>query len=257
MHKVKCIVSYEGTDFHGFARQPRQRTVQGEIERVLSEVFDCPIETVTASRTDAGVHARMQVIHFSLPHERIAVDNLPYICSRQLPVDVQIQSASLVDAGFDARRSVLWKTYRYSIMTGLIPDVFWRRYAIHEPRPLHVDAMRSAAEHLLGEHDFSSFCTARAQQISKVRTVHRIHFIYDDVSQCLQIEITGNGFLHNMIRIMVGTLLNVGRGKWQSTEVQQILRGRDRKLAGPTAPAHGLCLWHIEYPGIDHLLDDA
>lgn len=257
MQKVMCTTSYDGSDFHGFSRQPRLRTVQGEIERVLSVVFDCPIETIAASRTDAGVHARAQVFHFTLPHQRVAVEKLPYICSRQLPDDIVLEKAVVVDDGFDARRSVLWKTYRYTIALGPIQDVFIRRYALYEHQMLDVDAMQAAALHLMGEHDFTSFCTARAQQVSKVRTVHRIHFAYDHQARRLHIDITGNGFLHNMVRIIVGTLLNVGRGKLKSIDVLHILESRDRRTAGQTAPARGLTLWHIEYPCINLLLDDA
>lgn len=257
MQKVKCVVSYEGTHFHGFARQPRLRTVQGEIERVFEELFAYPVETVGASRTDAGVHARAQVFHFTLPKYRIAIEKLPYICARRFPVDLALQSATFVDDGFDARRSVLWKTYRYTIVMRRVPDVFLRRYALHEPQPLDLDAMRDASVHLLGEHDFSSFCAAKAQQASKIRTVHRIHFAHDEQTSRLDIDITGNGFLHHMVRIIVGTLLEVGKGQLQSEDVERILHRRDRRAAGPTAPAHGLCLRHIEYPSMLDSLDDV
>lgn len=246
MQKIKCIISYDGTDFHGFARQRNLRTVQGEVERVMQLLWGCAMETVGASRTDSGVHARCQALHFVLPHGRIPVTQLPYILRTWLPQDIVLVSAIPVEDRFHARHDALWKQYRYTIDTAPMPDIFTRRFALHERRPLDLEAMRMAAAQLEGEHDFTTFCAARAQQESKVRTVHGISISGGDNHQ-LYIDVAGNAFLHNMVRIIVGTLLQVGLGSRAPGTMTDILARRDRRAAGFTAPAHGLCLSHIAY----------
>ena len=250
MQKVKCILSYDGTGFHGFARQRNLRTVQGEVERVMQSLWGCAVETFGASRTDSGVHARCQALHFVLPSDRIPVTQLPYILRHWLPQDIVLVSAIPVGSRFHARHDALWKQYRYTIDTALAPDIFARRFALHERRPLDLESMRTAAAQLEGEHDFTSFCAARAEQVSKVRTVYAISLSVGD-NQQLYIDIAGNGFLHNMVRIIVGTLLQVGLGARAPDTMTEILARRDRRAAGFTAPAHGLCLTHIAYPAPD------
>ncbi len=249
MQKIKCILAYDGTDFHGFARQRNLRTVQGEVERVMQSLWGCAVETIGASRTDSGVHAMCQALHFVLPHERIPVTQLTYILRAWLPQDIVLVSALPVENRFNARHDALWKQYRYTIDTAPMPDIFTRRFALHERRPLDLQAMETAAAQLVGEHDFTSFCAARAEQNLKVRNVHSITLSRGD-NQQLYIDVAGNGFLHNMVRIIVGTLLQVGLGSRAPGAMTDILERRDRRAAGFTAPAHGLCLTRIVYPEI-------
>lgn len=247
MSKLRIDLAYDGTDFHGFQKQHGLRTVQGELEAAIHDILGSPIDISGASRTDAGVHARMQVVDVPLADKRhLPLDKWLYVLRRRLPKDLVANRVSLTSDAFHARHTVNWKMYRYAIDTSPVPDVFLARYATHQPFHFDLDAMRRAAAPLLGEHDFTSFCAKRAQQISKVRTIHAIE-VYKEHS-ILWIEVKGNAFLQHMVRILVGTLAQVGRGRLQEDRVKEILEARNRCLAGPTAPAHGLCLWHIEYP---------
>ena len=247
MPKIRIDLTYDGTDFHGFQKQDGLRTIQGELEDALEDILGCPVETSGASRTDAGVHARMQVVDLPLlPGYKLPLDKWLYVLRRRLPKDLVANRVSLAPDTFHARHTVNWKMYRYAIDTSPVPDVFMARYATHQPFHFDLDAMRRAAAPLLGEHDFTSFCAKRAQQNVKVRTIHSIE-VWKERS-IVWIEVRGNAFLQHMVRIIVGTLAEVGRGRLLAERVEPILEARDRRKAGPTAPAHGLCLWHIEYP---------
>ncbi|MCY0901007.1 MAG: tRNA pseudouridine(38-40) synthase TruA [Firmicutes bacterium] len=241
-------VAYDGTDFHGFARQPELRTVQGVLEVGLSRVLVKPVEVFGASRTDAGVHARHQVVHFDLEDDNcvLPIDRLGYALSRQMPSDLAVLSAISPWARFHARHSVRQKTYRYAIRVGRVRDVFTDRFELHVPTQLNVVAMQEAARWLTGRHDFTSFCFAHAQQDSKIRTLDDIRIVRPDETRLL-LEVSGKSFLHNMIRIIMGTLLDVGQGRRTSEDMKRILAQRDRRAAGPTAPARGLTLWDIRY----------
>lgn len=247
MARVKITVSYDGTDFHGFARQPELRTVQGVLEEAIWRTCGKRIEVFGASRTDAGVHARRQVIHVDLdespgiPHEQLA-----YALRRQFPQDITLLSTHVVAADFHARHNALRKTYRYTVCMGQIWDVFRVRYEHRIHTFLDIDAMAEAAIPLLGTHDFTSFCYAHAQQESKIRTIEDIRVVQCDKTTVF-VEVTGKAFLHNMIRILAGTLLEVGKGRLQPRDVEGILAQKDRRVAGPTAPPHGLTLWDIVY----------
>jgi len=247
MSRVMLTVAYDGTDFHGFARQPDLRTVQGLLEEALSRVLFEPVEIFGASRTDAGVHARHQVVHFDLDDNSVLpIDRLGYALSRQMPSDLAVLSAVSPSASFHARHSVRQKTYRYAIRMGRVRDVFADRFELHVPTQLNVVAMQEAARWLVGKHDFTSFCFAHAQQDSKIRTLDDIRIVLPDERR-LVLEVSGRAFLHNMIRIITGTLLEVGKGRRTSEDMKRILAQRDRRAAGPTAPARGLTLWDIRY----------
>lgn len=244
MVKIRATVAYDGTEFHGFARQTRLRTVQGVLEEKLSALVGQPTEVFGSGRTDAGVHARAQVVHWEQtagpPPERY-----PLIFRGSLPRDVVMVDAKAVSAEFHARFSAVGKTYRYTIQTAPQPDVFTRRYAWQMSAPLDRVAMEQAAAHLTGEHDFTSFCAAATPVVNKVRTVSGITLHQD--GSYLHLYVTGSGFLQHMVRIVTGTLVDVGLGKLDTVAIPEILTGRDRRLAGKTAPPEGLCLWEVVY----------
>jgi tRNA pseudouridine38-40 synthase len=243
---LKMVLAYDGTDFHGWQRQAGVRTVQHELESVLRRLFQHPIEVHGASRTDAGVHARGQVAAV-MTTTPIPVDNLPRAIDDHLPLDVAVVHVSLADPAFHPARDAQAKLYRYRIFNA------WRRpvtelagrYAWHVPYPLDLERLRTAAVALVGTHDFAGFASQGSPRGSTVRTVRQI-----GVRRCLQevlIDVEGGGFLYNQVRNMVGTLVEVGRGHWLPERVAEVLETRDRRLAGPTAPAHGLCLEWVCY----------
>lgn len=245
MTRIRLVVAYDGTGFRGFQTQGSLRTVQGELDRVLSRVFSREIRVVGASRTDAGVHAIGQMVHFDVEHCPFSADHLRYILRAHLPVDLTVPRVDIVPDTFHVRHDVTWKTYRYELDTGAVPDVFRARYAVHVPYSLSVRAMQVASRYFLGIHDFSSFCYVHAQQPEKVREIYAFHV--EERPGSILFAVSGNGFLHNMVRIMAGTLIDVGRGRFQADEVPEMLAAKNRAKAGPTAPAKGLCLWQISY----------
>jgi tRNA pseudouridine38-40 synthase len=245
MKRVKCTISYDGTHFSGYQIQPNRRTVQGLLEEILSAIHKGEHIRVTASgRTDAGVHANGQVFHFDTPLS-IPEEKWPVVLNTRLPDEVVIKEAQYVPEDFHARFSVKRKEYRYRVYTAQSRSPFHRHYALHHPYTLLVDAMKRAAEHLIGEHDFTSFCSAKTEVEDKVRNLQRITIIEQEGE--IIFSFTGNGFLYNMVRILVGTLLEVGAGNLQSTDMKAILQAKDRNHAGKTAPPHGLYLWKVEY----------
>ncbi len=243
---VKLTLAYDGTDFHGFQRQPGLRTVQGVLEAWLSSIAGHEVEVIGASRTDAGVHARAQAIQYDAAKVPVPPARMVHFAKSTLPPDLVVTVADKVHEHFHVRFDALWKTYRYVLDVGKVPDVFRRRYAYHVAYAVDDEKMQSAADQLLGTHDFTSFCTARAPQENKVRTIYQIS-CQRQADDLMYIEVTGNGFLHHMVRNIVGTLVAAGAGKIPVDAIPAILAAKDRQKAGPTAPAHGLTLWHIEY----------
>ncbi|KIL53651.1 tRNA pseudouridine synthase A [Jeotgalibacillus alimentarius] len=243
--RIKCIVSYDGSQFYGYQVQPGQRTVQGEIEEALSEVHKGKFVRITASgRTDAGVHAMGQVFHFDTDLQ-IPAAKWPVILNQKIGRDIAILSAEEASEGFHARFDVKTKEYRYIIDKSTVALPFRRHYAVHYPYHLNVEAMREAAAHLEGEHDFTSFSSAKTEVIDRVRTIDFIKV--EEIEHELIFRVRGNGFLYNMVRIIAGTLLEVGTGKYKPGEVMKMLEAKDRGAAGKTAPAHGLYLWEVNY----------
>ncbi|MBO1515327.1 tRNA pseudouridine(38-40) synthase TruA [Metabacillus bambusae] len=243
--RVKCIVSYDGTNFSGYQVQPNKRTVQGEIEGALLKLHKGkPTKVHASGRTDAGVHALGQVFHFdtslTIPEEK-----WPYALNSLLPEDIVIVEASYVSPDFHARFNTTAKEYRYRINQQKMKDVFKRNYSFHYPYKLNVSAIRQASIHLCGTHDFTSFCVAKTEVEDKVRTIYSIEIIEDDSE--IIFSFIGNGFLYNMVRILVGTLLDVGQGYTDPNSIPVILEGRDRSLSGKTVPGHGLYLWKVHY----------
>lgn len=237
-------IAYDGTGFHGFAKQRDLRTVQGVLEDTLARIHNTPVEVFGSGRTDKGVHARGQVVHFEVPYGPPA-EKYVYLLRRTLPLDIVPIHAQSVSDDFHARFSVREKTYRYTIQRATVPNVFTHRYSWHVPQVLDVRKMQHEAEFLVGEHDFTSFCAAATPVEDKRRTVYRV-----DVSErdsYLFVECSGNGFLQYMVRIIVGTLVDVGLGKF-SPSLGDVLGARDRTMAGRTAPPQGLALWRVDYP---------
>ncbi|MCM3413331.1 tRNA pseudouridine(38-40) synthase TruA [Metabacillus litoralis] len=243
--RVKCIVSYDGTQFSGYQVQPNKRTVQSEIENSLLKLHKGQAVKIFASgRTDAQVHALGQVFHFDT-HITIPEKKWPYALNSLLPDDISIKEAVYVDDDFHSRFHALKKEYRYQINTAKIQDVFKRHYMYHFPYPLDVELMRKASQYLCGTHDFTSFCVAKTEVEDKVRTIFSIDIIKEESD--IIFSFVGNGFLYNMVRILVGTLLEVGQGMRSPESISAVINGRDRSLSGKTVPGHGLYLWKVYY----------
>lgn len=240
------IVSYDGAAFFGYQVQPNQRTVQAEIEDALKKMHKgTGIRIYASGRTDAGVHAVGQVIHFDSPY-KIPANKWKIALNSLLPDDIAIHHAQLVPQDFHARFDVQKKEYRYKISINQDRDVFMRNYHYHFPFQLDYVAIKEAIKYFVGTHDFTSFCSAKTEIEDKVRTVYEIEF-FEDSNGVLVFRFVGNGFLYNMIRIMVGTLLEVGQGTKKPMEIMEIIEAKDRKKAGKTAPGTGLYLWKVYY----------
>ncbi|HZG72629.1 MAG TPA: tRNA pseudouridine(38-40) synthase TruA [Chondromyces sp.] len=245
MNRIKCVIAYDGTLFAGYQIQPRERTVQGELEQALRKVHKGLETKVTASgRTDAGVHAVGQVIHFDTPYS-IPEEKWPIILNGLLPDDIAVKYAELTDSSFHARFSATGKEYRYRIYQSFHRSPHKRFYAAHYPHKLNIEAMEKAAGYLIGQHDFTSFCSAKTEVEDKVRRITDIAIVQDQEE--LELCFKGNGFLYNMVRILTGTLVEVGAEKLSPEEVKGILEAKDRSMAGKTAPAQGLYLWQVFY----------
>ncbi len=243
--KIKLVIAYDGTAFHGWQQQPGMRTVQAELEAVLPRVVRHPVELIGASRTDAGVHARGQVAHFRTSSS-IVPAKLRWALACRLPPDIDIVHAEEAPPEFHASRSARGKLYRYIICnTQRRPLVTQTRFAWHQRHALDVEAMQAAARPLIGEHDFAAYANRGSRRETTVRRLERITIWrhYENVI-C---DIEGVSFLYNQVRIMVGTLVEVGRGHWPVERVGQVLESRDRSRAGVTAPPEGLSLQWIRY----------
>jgi tRNA pseudouridine38-40 synthase len=256
--RLRLVVAYLGASFRGFALQPGQVTVAGVLSAALQRHLRHPVELTCAGRTDAGVHAWGQVVTFDA---RSDVDPLALQRSvnKTLHPTVVIRQVQAVDATFDARRSATGRRYYYRVLNTPVADPFQATTAWHVATPLDLRAMRLACDPLYGEHDFSSFCrrprpartaeaTGPAPEISLVRGVRRADWtpLGDGL---LRFEIEASSFCHQMVRSVVGTMVQIGLGRRRAGEMSAILAAGDRALAGPPAPPHGLCLWEVSYPG--------
>ena len=252
---LSATVAYKGAAFAGFARQPGQLTVQGELERALETVFARPVETVCAGRTDAGVHARGQQVSFTVPEDVfLARVKDGAALARSLCAltheDIVVREVQRRPDGFSARFDAVSREYRYFICIDPTPPVFMADFSWHVDKPLDVVAMASASRALIGEHDFKSFClAASAEGKTTVRRVDEIAFDRMQVmgESMLVITVRGNAFLHSMVRTMVGSLALVGRHQRGVDWIDGVLAACDRSAAGPNAPAQGLVLWSVEY----------
>ena len=249
--QIALTVAYDGAPFAGFARQPGQITVQGELERALGTILRSDVEIVGAGRTDAGVHALGQVV--SLAETGATPDDAALLRSINALTGTRIAVREVrhARAGFSARFDALGREYRYRLVDGPVPPLFLAPVAWWVKPQLDVGAMRSAAEHLLGEHDFRSFCVAAsAEGKPTVRRIDAIELFAEEQlgEESLVVRVVGNAFLHSMVRTIVGTLIEVGSGRREPGWVASALAARERLAAGPTAPANGLTLWSVAYP---------
>ncbi|HEX2052819.1 MAG TPA: tRNA pseudouridine(38-40) synthase TruA [Actinomycetota bacterium] len=244
MATYRMVVAYDGAPFHGFARQPDVETVQGTIESAMQKVLGTPIATSAAGRTDAGVHALGQVMSF-VADAPFDLDKLQQRLNAMCGPAIAILEIAAAPAGFDARFSASSRTYEYGILTRAIHDPFARHTTWHLPHPLDRELMGKAAASLLGEHAFDSFGRVEEGK-SPVRRVESIDIEHD--GDLTIIRITANSFLQQMVRSIVGTLVQVGTGKIHPDDMDRILHARDRSQAGPVAPPHGLFLVSVEYP---------
>lgn len=245
MENFALSVCYDGSRYRGWQKQGNtDNTIQGKLEKLLSDILKQDIEIAGSGRTDAGVHARNQVCSFkadtSLPCEKILT-----MLRERLPEDIGAVSLKTAAPRFHARLNCTEKTYCYRIWNSFEPNVFERKYMFNFTDKLNIAEMEKAAELLLGEHDFTSFCSNKHMKKSSVRNLKKIEI--QQLGNELRIYFTADGFLYNMVRILVGTLLHVGTGQMKTEEMPEILAKCDRLAAGPTAPAQGLTLWDIKY----------
>lgn len=247
MYAYKCTVSYEGTKYNGWQRQKNTtNTIQEKIETTLGRYLNEDLEITGSGRTDAGVHAIGQVFHFHC-HQILTTDDFLQEINQFLPKDIRILSIEECDLRFHARLHVSQKTYRYQIDTSTYGNPFLRNFAHHIPTGLDIDAMKKGAEALIGTHDFKSFCSNKNFKKSSIRTIYDINIQPDYTHQMVLLTYTGDSFLYNMVRILTGTLIEIGLGIRQREEIPAILEGKERKLAGHTAPAKGLFLEKVDY----------
>ena len=244
MRNVRLDICYDGTRYKGWQRQSGgDNTIQAKLERTLSRILQEPIEVIGSGRTDAGTHARLQIVNFHC-NSNMPVQEILSQLRMYLPEDIGIYSCRNVSERFHARLNAKSKTYQYRIWNSDQPCVFDRKYVWAEPRPLDVTAMRTAAAHILGTHDFSAFCANPHMKKSTVR--HISSFTVERLDNEIIFEVTGNGFLQHMVRIMVGTLLEIGRGERCPESVSELF-GKKRQEAGGEVPACGLCLMEVTY----------
>ena len=244
MKRVKLVVAYDGTNYHGWQVQDNGITIEEVLNRTISELVQEDIKVIGASRTDAGVHACGNVAVFDT-ESRIPGDKFSFALNQRLPEDIRIQESCEVDADFHPRYADTVKTYEYNILNRRFELPSKRLYAAFCYYPMDIERMNQAAAYLVGEHDFKSFCSAGAQVHTTVRTIYAVNVTKED--DMVHIRITGNGFLYNMVRIIAGTLMQVGTGLMEPEQVKEILEARDRSKAGPTAVAKGLTLVEIRY----------
>ena len=244
----KLLVSYDGTRYYGWEHQPgNDMTIQGKLEAVLTQMLDRPESPVTvigAGRTDAGVHARAMTANVLLDTDMSEAQIQAYM-NRYLPDDISINEVKICADRFHSRFKAIGKTYRYTLWYGSTKPVFDRKYVYVLKEKPDIDRMRAAAGYLTGMHDYKSFCGNSHMKKSTIRVIDTISI--ETSGSYIRVYLHGNGFLQNMVRIIIGTLLEVGYGRMQPEEMETILEAKDRKKAGPTAPPQGLCLMKVDY----------
>ena len=246
VRNIKCRVTYEGTRYQGWQRQESSdNTIQGKLEQLISRMCKEKIEIQGSGRTDAGVHALGQVINFHTHSQMKTQDMMAYM-NQYLPEDIAVVEIEEVPERFHSRLNAKGKRYSYRVWNSTVPNVFWRRYSHTVEAPLNVEDMKAAAVYLLGEQDFKSFTSAKKGKKSTVRCIESI-----DIAKTgdeIKITYTGDGFLYHMVRILTGTLIEIGTGKRDPGSVKDIINSKQRENAGYLVPAQGLCLECVEYP---------
>jgi len=247
MKRVMLVIAYDGTRYCGWQMQPNGLTIEEILNRMLTEVLNEPIAVIGASRTDSGVHALGNVAVFDTITQ-VPAEKISFVLNQRLPKDIVIQQSKEVPLQFHPRQCISKKTYQYSILNSRFQVPTKRLYSYFLYVPLKVEAMSLAADYLVGEHDFKSYCSTRTRATDTVRRIYDIKV--EKIEDTITITISGNGFLYNMVRIIVGTLINVGLQAYSPDHVKEILEQKDRLVAGPKAPAHGLTLKGIEFPDL-------
>lgn len=244
MKRVMLTVAYDGTNYHGWQLQPKVVTIESVLNETLSALFQEEIKVIGASRTDTGVHALGNIAVFDT-QARMPAEKISYALNQRLPEDIRIQSSREVPQDFHPRRQNSRKTYEYKILNSEFPMPLCRLYTHFTYVPLDILLMREAAAYLKGEHDFKSFCSVNTSAETTVRTIYDI--TVEKMGELITIQVTGSGFLYNMVRIIAGTLMEAGRGNIAPARIADILNACDRTKAGPTAPACGLTLVRYEF----------
>ena len=242
MRNFRLLVEYDGTDFHGWQKQPQLRTVQGSLEEAVGDIFGKPVPVNGAGRTDAGVHATGQVANFVMDTHMTA-EQVGRALSSKLPEDIQVYKVEDVDMNFHARFSATTRRYAYYLRTE--PTAIWRRFAYVVTTPLDVDAMSDAANRIVGEHDFTSFTPSRSNDVPTLCNILKSEVARED--DFITFEGEADHFLQHMVRVLVGTLVEIGRGRLPAERIDEILVKRNRGAAGPTIPPNGLFLVRVSY----------
>jgi tRNA pseudouridine38-40 synthase len=241
---IKLTIEYDGSHYCGWQVQPRQTSIQAVLETAIKKIVNEPIKLTAAGRTDAGVHALGQVANFKTSCA-IPVPNLIPAINSKLPSDIVVKNAHAVAFSFNARRDAKYRTYQYRIYNHQIPNAFQHNYSYFYPFPLNLTRMRKAAKYFIGIHDFSAFNASPGLVKHSVRQIHTLRIRRE--KEMVIITIQANAFIHNMVRIIVGTLLDIGRGRINPDEVNRIILSKQRKNAGMTVPAQGLFLVEVKY----------
>jgi tRNA pseudouridine38-40 synthase len=245
MRNFKLTIRYDGTDFFGWQTQPGRRTVQETVEGAIREITRAEVVRLNCSgRTDSGVHAVGQVANV-FSGTKLSSETLLKAINAKLPPDVNVRELSEVPQSFCANKDAVRKMYRYVIQDGRLQDPFLRKYAWFVRQHLNAEAMQRASRCLVGRHDFRCFETEWPNRLSSVRTI--THLAVNRFGECIWIDVEANGFLYNMVRAIAGSLVQVGRGFWPETQIDDVLKAMDRRLAGPTAPPEGLFLMRVTY----------
>ena len=245
MRNIKLTIMYDGKDFNGWQKQPNKLNIQGTIEKVLSEMTGEEIELNASGRTDAGVHSFGQVANFKT-NSKIPIEKFPIAINSKIKKSIVITNAEEVEERFHSRYNCKRKTYRYVIDNSEFPTPMYRYLEYHIPNKLNIEAMKKAAKYFEGEYDFKAFKSSGTSSKSSVRTIYKAE-VKKAENNRIYIELTGNGFLYNMVRIISGTLVEVGFGKIKPEEIKTIIESKDRQKAGKTLPAHGLYLMNVNY----------
>lgn len=244
MRNIKLTIEYDGKDFNGWQKQPNKLNIQGTIENAIKQITGEEVELNASGRTDAGVHAYAQVANFKT-NSNLPIEKFPLAINSKLKKSIIIKSAEEVDERFHSRLTCKRKTYRYVINNSYTGTSIYRNLECHIPTKLNVEDMQKAAMHFEGEHDFKAFKASGTSSKSSVRTIYKSN-VYSQ-NEKIYIELTGNGFLYNMVRIIAGTLVDVGLGKIKIDDIPEIINEGKREKAGKTLPAHGLYLLNVEY----------
>jgi tRNA pseudouridine38-40 synthase len=241
---IKIIIKYLGKNYHGWQKQFGEKTIQGEIEKAAEKVFKQKIDLIGSGRTDAGVHALGQTANFKIKNN-IPEEKVLYALNSNLPKDIRVVDSREVDMEFHSRYNAIGKTYQYNIYNSRIIDPFRKDTSYFIPYKLDIDKILRSKDYFIGEHDFQAFMATGSSVQSTVRKIFKINMTSKD--NLISFNITGNGFLYNMVRIIIGTLIDVGRGKIEENTIENIILSRDRKFAGHTAKAEGLFLKKVYY----------